>query len=81
LLPVMVHAETPGDQDQPRRELAAAVGYKDAQSPKVIVAELIEDERVVIHRLVVTGRCPMGGMEQELAVLLQKRRPGGVALG
>jgi hypothetical protein len=55
-MPVKVEAQATRHDDEPSGQLASRVAGELPQAAKVVGLQLLEDERVGIHRVVVVGR-------------------------
>ena len=75
----MVQAQTPGNDDQPRRELGASVRHVAPQAAKIISAEVFQQVGIRVHRGVMIAAQRAGGVQQESTMGLQKRLPGPLA--
>lgn len=76
---VVVHAKPARYHHQSGGKLSTPLTDERAQTAKPVISQLVQDERVVIHRLVVARRSPLRGREQQPAVLPEKRSPGAIA--
>ena len=75
----MVETETPRHDHKPSGELAAAVGNICTEAPQVVLAQLLEHERVSVHRRVVTAADETSDVNEERTIASDEPCPGLVA--
>jgi len=54
-LTVLIDAQPLGNDHKPCGEFASSVGGEDAQSPEIVFPKTVQNERVVIHRFIVSS--------------------------
>jgi len=78
-LPVVVDAQTSHHNEEPRCELAMSIGHISTQACMIVATQLIDDELVGAHDRVVVPAARPRDVQDQPAVLLEKRRPRGLS--
>jgi hypothetical protein len=79
LLASMIETDPAGNDDQPCRELAPAVGHIRSESMEIIPLQVVENASIAVHDIVMIAADRAGNVQDEFGVFADKRGPRLVA--